>query len=91
MERHKKTECRYRCPEPGNEEKQLVIERKTCYNRTCYAGMAELADALDLGSSVPDVQVQVLLPAWNLRAGNVEKSMFLALFALFKIEKVTKR
>ena len=25
--------------------------------------MAELADALDLGSSVPDVQVQVLLPA----------------------------
>lgn len=28
------------------------------------AGMAELADALDLGSSVPDVQVQVLLPAW---------------------------
>ena len=27
------------------------------------AGMAELADALDLGSSVYDVQVQVLLPA----------------------------
>ena len=25
--------------------------------------MAELADALDLGSSVPDVQVQVLSPA----------------------------
>lgn len=44
------------------------------------ADMAELADALDLGSSVPDVQVQVLLPAWNLRAKNVEKSMFLALF-----------
>ncbi len=42
--------------------------------------MAELADALDLGSSVPDVQVQVLLPAWNLRARNAEKSMFLALF-----------
>ena len=32
------------------------------------ADMAELADALDLGSSVPDVQVQVLLPAQNLRA-----------------------
>ena len=29
--------------------------------------MAELADALDLGSSVPDVQVQVLLPApWRV-------------------------
>ena len=28
-----------------------------------FAGVAELADALDLGSSVPDVQVQVLSPA----------------------------
>ena len=28
-----------------------------------YAGMAELADAPDLGSGVFDVQVQVLLPA----------------------------
>ena len=28
-----------------------------------YADVAELADALDLGSSVPDVQVQVLSPA----------------------------
>ena len=28
-----------------------------------YAGMAELADALDLGSSVNDVGVQVLFPA----------------------------
>ena len=28
-----------------------------------FAGMAELADAPDLGSGVPDVQVQVLLPA----------------------------
>ena len=27
------------------------------------AGVAELADALDLGSSVPDVQVQLLSPA----------------------------
>ena len=27
------------------------------------AGMAELADAPDLGSGVPDVQVQVLLSA----------------------------
>ena len=29
-----------------------------------YAGVAELADALDLGSSVHDVQVQVLLSAF---------------------------
>ena len=28
-----------------------------------FAGMAELADAPDLGSGVPDVQVQVLSPA----------------------------
>ena len=30
-----------------------------------FAGVAELADALDSGSSVPDVQVQVLSPALN--------------------------
>ena len=28
--------------------------------QTTYAPVAELADALDLGSSVPDVKVQVL-------------------------------
>ena len=31
-----------------------------------YADMAELADAIDLGSIVPDVQVQVLLSAFLL-------------------------
>ena len=31
--------------------------------RHIYAGMAELADALDLGSSVYDVQVQLLSSA----------------------------
>ena len=31
--------------------------------RVKLAGVAELADALDLGSSVPDVKVQVLSPA----------------------------
>ena len=30
-----------------------------------YAGVAELADALALGASVTDVQVQVLSPAPN--------------------------
>ncbi len=33
------------------------------YNKYRFAGMAELADAPDLGSGVFDVQVQVLLPA----------------------------
>ena len=37
------------------------------YNFTvAFAGVAELADALDLGSSVPDVQVQVLSPALTI-------------------------
>ena len=35
--------------------------------RHIYAGMAELADALDLGSSVYDVQVQLLSSAVLLR------------------------
>ena len=35
-----------------------------------FAGVAELADALDLGSSVPDVQVQVLSPAVGRNIGN---------------------
>lgn len=38
------------------------------------ADVAELADALDLGSSVHDVQVQVLLSAVHL--GNKEMSSF---------------
>ena len=42
--------------------------------------MAELADALDLGSSVYDVQVQVLLSA--LEATNVENTAFVAFFCL---------
>ena len=34
-----------------------------CQMKTEYAGMVELADTLDLGSSGSSVQVQVLLPA----------------------------
>ncbi len=37
------------------------------YHLKCCAGMAELADALDLGSSVFDVGVQVPLPALGVR------------------------
>ena len=37
--------------------------KKVSLNCIPQAGMAELADAPDLGSGVHDVQVQVLLPA----------------------------
>ena len=48
-----------------------------------YAGVAELADALDLGSSVPDVQVQVLSPAVVFKKSNLVKdSAFLLRFLL---------
>ncbi len=46
------------------------------------AGMAELADALDLGSSVPDVQVQVLLPAWNEPLRMLVNQAFLGVFMI---------
>ena len=42
--------------------------------------MAELADALDLGSSVPDVQVQVLSSALLWRESNGESSDFAPFF-----------
>ena len=45
-----------------------------------FADVAELADALDLGSSVPDVQVQVLLSAVQTKA--LETLMFQELFLL---------
>ncbi len=55
-------------------KKVLDLFKHCCYNKKAgfrnkfsetikYAGVAELADALDLGSSVPDVQVQLLSPA----------------------------
>ena len=48
-----------------------------------FAGVAELADALDLGSSVPDVQVQVLSPAVVFKKSNLVKdSAFLLYFSL---------
>ena len=53
-----------------------------------YAGMAELADALDLGSSVIDVGVQVLFPAPLLLWVVVKKVEFLgSTFFLFKFKK----
>ena len=42
---------------------QVRYNKRAVKNRLWYAGMAELADAPDLGSGVPDVQVQVLSPA----------------------------
>ena len=44
-----------------------------CYNITSCdnAPVAELADALDLGSSVPDVKVQVLSGAPNSKNPNL--------------------
>ena len=52
----------------------VARSRKTscfCNRFFNYAGMAELADALDLGSSGIPVQVQVLLPAPN-KHGNFD-------------------
>ena len=45
---------------------------KICYNKLCYADVAELADALDLGSSVPDVQVRFLSSALKFIEGYLE-------------------
>ena len=42
---------------------QSEFIRQMGLSNSLSAGMAELADALDLGSSVHDVQVQVLLSA----------------------------
>ena len=39
-------------------------------NNAQYAGVADLADALDLGSSVSDMQVRPLSPAPNSRNPN---------------------
>ena len=43
--------------------------------------MAELADAPDLGSGVPDVKVQVLFGAPNRKNTNPEQSRFVFFFA----------
>ena len=41
----------------------VIYERCFGLSQKQYAAVAELADALDLGSSVPDVKVQVLSAA----------------------------
>ena len=55
----------------------------------CYADVAELADAPDLGSGVPDVQVQVLLSAPNLKASQLRqlRGFFIALSYKIKCTK----
>ena len=52
----------------NNFENEIDFYVLICYTIIgIYAGMAELADAPDLGSGVSDVQVQVLLPApWRV-------------------------
>ena len=45
-----------------------------------YAPMAELADAPDLGSGVPDVKVQVLFGAPYRNNTNPEQSRFVFFF-----------
>ena len=47
-----------------------------------FAGVAELADAPDLGSGVPDVQVQVLLSA-RLDPGDIRDHFFGNIFSFF--------
>ena len=50
-------------------------------NKFKFAPVAELADALDLGSSVPDVKVQVLSGAPNKKSlQNLSVSFFRACF-----------
>ena len=59
---------------------------QTCYTNSRYAAMAELADALVLGSSVQDVQVQVLLAAlYNLTS----ERMFWRLFYCLTTQPAT--
>ena len=47
-----------------------------------YADVAELADALDLGSSVYDVQVQLLLSAYFFKA---DALLCVSAFLIWKI------
>ena len=54
-----------------------------CYNIFCclFAPVAELADALDLGSSVPDVKVQVLSGApYIFKEPRIMRGFFDAIF-----------
>ena len=53
--------CRFKSGHPHFYS--VTQEKVSCAAVFISAGMAELADAPDLGSGVQDVQVQVLLPA----------------------------
>ena len=67
-----------KCPLPMSISSRLTNTRKKGI-LILPAGMAELADAPDLGSGVLDVQVQVLLPAPTKNAVESLHSVFLLL------------
>ena len=62
------------------------IMKRMCKNIGIFADVAELADALDLGSSVPDVQVQVLSSALNYKH-RMPKTAVFRCFLFLKIKK----
>ncbi len=49
-------------------ENDNLVKWRRAIDNQIFAGVAELADAPDLGSGVPDVQVQVLSPALNVES-----------------------
>ena len=60
---------------------KIVLDNRAnlLYNNKAYADMAELADAPDLGSGVPDVQVQILLSAIR-RNSSMARVLYLPAF-----------
>ena len=60
--------------------KQTDNRKEEQKNAPQYAPMAELADAPDLGSGVPDVKVQVLFGAPDRNNTNLDESRFVFFF-----------
>ena len=69
-----------------------AVPRARMQKQIKYAGVAELADAPDLGSGVPDVKVQVLSPAQSKgykKDVAQETPDFIGGFAVSTAEKTT--